>query len=45
MALAWEKIKLIKMRVKDFSNLQEPEIDDIEKDDYRAYTRHTPMGN
>ena len=40
-----KKIKLIKMRVKDFSNLQEPEIDDIEKDDYRAYTRHTPMGN
>lgn len=36
-----KKIKLIKMRVKDFDNLQEPEIDDIEKDDYRAYPRHS----
>lgn len=38
-----KKIKLISMRVKDFSNLQEPDSSDIEKDDYRAYTRHTPM--
>lgn len=38
-----KKIKLISMRVKDFSSLEEPEADDIEKDDYRAYPRHTPM--
>lgn len=36
-----KKIKLIKMRVKDFENLQEPTVDDIERDDYRAYPRHT----
>lgn len=39
-----KKIKLIKMRVKDFDNLQEPPADDIERDDYRAYPRHTVMG-
>lgn len=38
-----KKIKLISMRPKSFDNLQEPEADDIERDDYRAYTRHTPM--
>ena len=36
-----KKIKLLLMRVPDFSNLQEPDSSDIEKDDYRAYPRHT----
>jgi tRNA (guanine-N7-)-methyltransferase len=34
-------IKLITMRPRNLGNLQEPEADDIEKDDYRAYPRHT----
>lgn len=38
-----KKIKLISMRPRSLENLQEPEANDIEKDDYRAYTRHTPM--
>ena len=38
-----KKIKLISMRASSLANLKEPEADDIEKDDYRAYTRHTPM--
>ncbi len=38
-----KKIKLISMRPHSLENLQEPQADDIEKDDYRAYTRHTPM--
>ena len=38
-----KKIKLISMRPLSLENLQEPQTDDIEKDDYRAYTRHTPM--
>lgn len=38
-----KKIKLISMRPNSFDNLQEPPAEDIEKDDYRAYTRHTPM--
>ena len=38
-----KKIKLISMRAASLANLREPEADDIEKDDYRAYTRHTPM--
>lgn len=38
-----KKIKLLSMRVADFSRLREPETDDIEKDDYRAYPRHTVM--
>lgn len=38
-----KKIKLISMRPRSFENLQEPKADDIEKDDYRAYTRHTPI--
>ena len=38
-----KKIKLISMRAASLANLKEPEADDIEKDDYRAYTRHTPM--
>lgn len=36
-----KKIKLISMRCNDFSSLREPEIDDIERDDYRAYPRHS----
>lgn len=36
-----KKIKLITMRPSDYDNLQEPPADDIEKDDYRAYPRHT----
>lgn len=36
-----KKIKLISMRPSDYGNLREPEISDIEKDDYRAYPRHT----
>ena len=36
-----KKIKLISMRPKSFENLLEPKVDDIEKDDYRAYPRHT----
>lgn len=40
-----KKIKLISMRPRLFENLQEPPSDDIEKDDYRAYARHTPMNN
>lgn len=39
-----KKIKLISMRIKDFDNLREPETDDIERDDYRAYPRHTVTG-
>lgn len=38
-----KKIKLISMRPSDFGNLREPAIDDIPKDDYRAYPRHTPV--
>lgn len=37
-----KKIKLISMRPGSFENLQEPPSDDIERDDYRAYPRHTP---
>lgn len=37
-----KKIKLISMRPGSFENLQEPSSDDIERDDYRAYPRHTP---
>ena len=33
------------MRPANFDDLKEPEISDIEKDDYRAYTRHTPMNS
>lgn len=36
-----KQIKLISMRPKSFDHLQEPKADDIEKDDYRAYPRHT----
>lgn len=38
-----KKIKLLSMRVADFSSLQEPDSSDIDRDDYRAYTRHTPI--
>lgn len=36
-----KKIKLITMRPANLGSLQEPEISDIEKDDYRAFPRHT----
>lgn len=36
-----KKIKLISMRCNDFTTLLEPETDDIERDDYRAYPRHS----
>lgn len=36
-----KKIKLITMRPKGYDRLVEPKADDIEKDDYRAYPRHT----
>lgn len=36
-----KKIKLLSMRIADFTSLKEPEISDIEKDDYRAYPRHS----
>lgn len=36
-----KKIKLISMRPKNYDCLKEPPADDIEKDDYRAYPRHT----
>lgn len=35
-----KKIKLISMRPISYTSLQEPPVDDIEKDDYRAYPRH-----
>ena len=38
-----KKIKLISMRSGSLKDLKEPVADDIERDDYRAYTRHTPM--
>lgn len=38
-----KKIKLISMRLHTYDSLQEPPSDDIERDDYRAYPRHTPM--
>ena len=38
-----KKIKLISMRPGSLKDLKEPVADDIERDDYRAYTRHTPM--
>lgn len=40
-----KKIKLITMRPLVFENLKEPPADDIEKDDYRAYPRHTVIGD
>lgn len=38
-----KKIKLLSFRPKFGTALQEPESDDIPRDDYRAYTRHTPI--
>ena len=38
-----KKIKMLSFRPLNCSELKEPEIDDIEKDDYRAFTRHTPI--
>lgn len=40
-----KKIKLITFRLNKRANLQEPEADDIEKDDYRAYPRHQEILN
>lgn len=40
-----KKIKLISMRPATFENLVEPEIDDIPRDDYRAYPRHTVIND
>lgn len=36
-----KKIKLLSFRLENGKTLEDPEEDDIEKDDYRAYTRHT----
>lgn len=36
-------IKLISFRLDGNLPLEEPEADDIPKDDYRAFTRHTPI--
>jgi len=38
-----KKIKLITMRPHSFDDLKEPPSEDIERDDYRAYPRHTPF--
>lgn len=38
-----KKIKLLTMRLASVGNMKEPEIDDIERDDYRAWPRHTPQ--
>ena len=40
-----KKIKLISFRLSSPNSLEEPETDDIPKDDYRAYTRHNPQLN
>lgn len=37
-----KSIKLISFRLNPVLELEEPETDDIEKDDYRAYPRHNP---
>lgn len=36
-----KKIKLITFKLNQRTGLKEPPVDDIQKDDYRAYTRHT----
>lgn len=38
-----KSIKLISFRMKPYATLEEPECDDIPKDDYRAFARHTPV--
>ena len=38
-----KSIKLLSFRLSPETDLSEPEIEDIPKDDYRAYTRHTPI--
>lgn len=38
-----KKIKLLSFRPTFGSPLTEPETEDIDKDDYRAYSRHTPI--
>ena len=40
-----KKIKLISFRPDFSKELTEPVTEDIEKDDYRAYSRHTPIEN
>ena len=40
-----KSIKLISFRINPGINLEEPESEDIPKDDYRAYTRHNPATN
>lgn len=37
-----KSIKLISFRLSNAGALEEPETEDIPKDDYRAYTRHNP---
>lgn len=38
-----KKIKLISFRLHPATDYEEPESDDIPKDDYKAYTRYTPQ--
>ena len=38
-----KSIKLLSFRLSSANQYEEPETDDIPKDDYRAYTRHTPQ--
>lgn len=38
-----KKIKMLSFRPDFYSEVKEPFADDIEKDDYRAYSRHTPI--
>ena len=38
-----KSIKLISFRLNNRENLEEPEAEDIERDNYRAFTRHTPI--
>ncbi|MCH5228572.1 MAG: tRNA (guanosine(46)-N7)-methyltransferase TrmB [Muribaculaceae bacterium] len=38
-------IKYISFLISDNMNLEEPETEDIEKDDYRAFSRHNPTIN
>lgn len=40
-----KSIKLISFKLKPGSELEEPESDDIPRDDYRAFTRHTPISD
>lgn len=40
-----KSIKLVSFRLSGSQAFEDPREDDIPKDDYRAYTRHTPMTN